>query len=66
MREMKDISMELEWMQMEEPPPESAATGSGRAGTDETTLIQREEPISFVAAVDHFPVHLRISNKKKN
>ena len=34
MREIKDISQELEWMQMEEHQPESAATDTGRAGTD--------------------------------
>ena len=44
LREMKHISQELEWMQVEEHLPESAATGGGRVGTDETTLIERVEP----------------------
>ena len=47
---MKDISQELEWMQVEEHLAELAATGSGGMGTDVTTLIEVVEP-SSVAAV---------------
>ena len=35
MREMKDISQELDWMQMEENQFESAALDSGGMGTDD-------------------------------
>ena len=47
MREMKDISLELEWMQMEENQPGSATTDSGALDGDDTTLIERVEPSSF-------------------
>ena len=55
-REMTDISQQLGWMQMEEHQPESVA--DGRVGTDDTTLIERVKPSSFVAAGDLLPVHL--------
>ena len=47
-------SPELEWMHMVEKRPEAAATGSGRLGTDVTTLMV--EPRSFVAAGDRLLV----------
>ena len=46
------LSQELEWMQMEETQPEPATEGSGRMGTDDTTLIVRVAPSSFGAAGD--------------
>ena len=36
-RETKNTSQELEWMQLEEHQPRSAATGGGDFGTDDTT-----------------------------
>ena len=48
-------------MQMEEHQPGSAATGRGGMGTDDTTLIERVEPSSFVAAADRLLVHLNSS-----
>ena len=36
--------------------PKSAATGSGRVGTDDTTLIERVEPSSSGAVGDRLPV----------
>ena len=43
-RDERHLSQELEWMQMEEYPPESASTSNGRVDTDDTTLIERVEP----------------------
>ena len=57
-REMKDISQELEWMQLEEHQPGSAATGGGGMGTDDTTQTEHLEASSSVAAGDRFPAHL--------
>ena len=59
--EMKDISQELEWMHMEENQPGSAATVSGGLGTDDTTLIVRVEPTSFVARGHRLLAHLSSS-----
>ena len=61
MREMKDISQEVEWMQMEPNQPGSAATGSGGVGANDTTLIEIVEPSSFDSAVDRLLVHLSSS-----
>ena len=41
----------------EEHQPESAATVSGGMGTDDTTLMERVELGSFVAAGDRLRVH---------
>ena len=41
--------------------PESAATGTGGMGTDDTSLINGVEPNSFVAAGDRLHVHLHSS-----
>ena len=46
---------------MEENQPESSAAGCGRAGTDDTTLIEWVKPRSFGAAGDRLPVHLSSS-----
>ena len=45
---------------MEETQPWSAATGGGRVGTDETTLIERVEPSSSGATGDRLPVPRRL------
>ena len=50
------IFRELEWMQMEENQPGSAATSSGVFGTTDTTLIEQVEPSSLVAAWDRLSV----------
>ena len=47
---------------MEAEQPGSAAISSGRMGTDDTTLIERVEPSSCVAAGDRLPVHLQFNN----
>ena len=52
-------------MLLEEHQPESAAAGSGRVGTDNTTLIERVEPISFGAAGDWVTTCLSISAVQK-
>ena len=61
MREMKDISQELEWKHMERHQPGPAATGSGGLCTDDTTLIESVEPSSFDSAGDRLAVHLSSS-----
>ena len=43
---------------MEQNQHGSAATGSGGIGTQDTTLIERVEPSSVVAAGDRLPDHL--------
>ena len=48
-------------MQMEEAQLGSAATSSGRAGTDDTTSLERVETSPFVAAGDRMPTHLNSS-----
>ena len=48
-------------MQMEENQPGSAATGGGRVGTDDTTLIERVEPSSYIAASYRLPARLNRS-----
>ena len=39
-RDEEHLSQELEWLHMEERQPGSAATGGGRVGADDTTLIE--------------------------
>ena len=56
-RDERDLSQELEWMPVEENQPRSGATGNGRVGTGNTTLIARVEPSSFRAAGNCLPVH---------
>ena len=46
---------------MGENQPESVATGSGRMGTDETTLSERVELSSFGAVGDRLSVQLSSS-----
>ena len=48
-------------MQMEENHPGCAATGSGGLSLDDTTLIERVEQSSLVAAGDRLLVHLSSS-----
>ena len=46
-------SADVEWMHMEENiSHDTAATGRGVLGTEDTTLIEMVEPISFAAAGD--------------
>ena len=47
---------------MEDNQPGSAATGSGRLGTEDTALVVVVKPSSFVAAGDRMPVHLNSSD----
>ena len=58
-RKVKDISQELEWMQMEEHQPASVATGSGGMDTDDPIFTERVEPSSFVAALSISAVQKR-------
>ena len=60
-RDKRYLSQGLEWMQMEEHQPQSAATSNGRVGTGDTTLIERVEPSSFGAADGRLFVHLSSS-----
>ena len=46
---------------METTQPGCAAAGSEGMGTDDTTLTERVEPSSFVAAGDRLLVHLNSS-----
>ena len=46
---------------MEENHSESAASGSGGLGADDTTLIEGVGPSSFAAAGDRLLVHLNSS-----
>ena len=46
---------------MEDSQPGSAATGGGGIGADDTTLIERVEPSSFVVAGDRLLVDLSSS-----
>ena len=55
------LSPELAWVHMEETQPGSAATGGGRVGIDDTSLIERGESSSFVAAGDRLLVHFSSS-----
>ena len=47
---------------MEEHPREPVATGNGGRGTDDTKMIQRVEPSSFITAGDRLLVHLNSSD----
>ena len=60
-REMKHISEELEWMQMEEKQTVSAAKGTGGLDTDDETQLERMEPSSIAAAGDRLLVRLNSS-----
>ena len=60
-RDTKHISEELEWVHTEENQLGSVATGSGSVGTEDTTLMERVEPSSLVAAGDRLPLHLSSS-----
>ena len=53
------LSQELEWMERNQHG--SDATGSGGIGTQDTTLIERVEPSSVVAAGDRLPDYLNSS-----
>ena len=59
MREVKDISLKswsgCKWRNISS---DLLFTGRERVGTDDTTLMERVEPSSFVAAVDRLLVHL--------
>ena len=48
-------------MHIEEHQPGSATTGRGGMGTDDTTLIERVEPNSYVAASGRLLVHINSS-----
>ena len=48
------VLQELEWMQWKTTGPISAATSSGGMGTADTTVIERVEPSSTVAAMTAF------------
>ena len=56
------LSPDLAWVHMEETQPGSAATGGGRVGTDDTSLIERVESSSFVSAEDRLLVHQQFKN----
>ena len=63
MREMKDTSLKSWTGCKSKTQRASAATGGGRVGADDTTLIARAEPSSFGAAGDRLLVHFSSSKK---
>ena len=58
-RELENLSQGLQWMLVGENQPVSAAAGTGRMGTDGTTLTEVVEPTCSVAARYRLPVHVK-------